>query len=143
VSDERDPFRQELNRCKIIVDKREKAECLFQLLTKVTSLQDEIQLEIPYLNPSMSSSLGIINNANAIILEASRQKGNIEKEIDMGYLKEKVEYLINNFNDITQKYNLVTIGASKPRISCEEVSVEPYPSDLIEKERKRILKDQI
>lgn len=134
---------EELRQCRRVSDKRERAKCLFSLLSEITELQDKTQLEIPYLNPSIQFSMGLINNANAIILEASRHRGNIETVIDRGYLKQKVEYTLSDFNNIIMHYNTIVEEGYKPRLSCEELMQEKIPKINVGEQRKRVFKDQI
>ena len=81
----------EFQECLSKEDDVDKANCTYELLHKVTEAQDVIQLSIPAINQSMATSNAMINDANALILEASKWKGNIEPQVDFHYTAEKVE----------------------------------------------------
>ncbi|RLE58192.1 MAG: hypothetical protein DRJ35_08320 [Thermoprotei archaeon] len=97
---------EELERCKRKPEDVDKANCIFDLLHDITRIQDVIQLSIPPINESVAISKDIINNANAIILETSKEKGNLESLIRMVYLKEKIRNFVSGYNALAHDFNI-------------------------------------
>ena len=91
---------KEFKECLSKEDNVEKANCTYELLHKVTEAQDVIQLSIPAVNQSMATSNAMINDANALILEASKWKGNVEPQVDFNYTKEKAERIKKDWDNM-------------------------------------------
>ena len=136
-------FEQEYLKCKEKPNDIEKANCLISLLHEITELQDHIQLAIPPINESVALSKSLTNDANALLLEASRQRMDIRKQIENGYTKEKVENIIRDWNWIVHDYN-ITHPKEKHEKQLECKWVEEFPKDwkpiweiVPEKEREK------
>ena len=99
----------EIKNCDKIADKEERLACKFDLLHKVTELQDRVNLNIiedfRRTDPSCSKDdrwypLHMIDNANAIILGISRNGGRPGPVLREGYVEEKVNALNSKWTRI-------------------------------------------
>jgi len=99
-------YEQRYNVCKAKTGDINKANCLYGLLRDITRLQDEVQLSIPAINESVAISNNLINNANALILEASKYKGDIRPQVLYGYTRGKVGAIVENWNAMAHDYNI-------------------------------------
>lgn len=97
-------FEKELNVCKNMKDDTNRAKCMADLSHKVARLQESVW--IPALNESIALSNSLINHANALILEATRWKGDIRKQVEFGYTFEKVNSIVNDWNAMAHDYNI-------------------------------------
>lgn len=128
--------------CLLIEDVVERARCLFKLLDDVTKLQDKVQISIPPLNESNRRAKSIINNANAIILDLSKFRGNIKNVLETPYVREKVNELIDNYNQMVHDYNLVKDRGFLQKLDCKPVMERASPSGRGKELEKRLFKDQ-
>ena len=114
----------------------------FDELYEITRKQDEIQLSIPRINESIAISTSIINDANAIILEISKWKGDLEPICRYGYLFEKVKSLVSGVNSLYHDYG-IAFGERVPKIDMSCL-VNPEFEDfrnLDEETKKEKMKD--
>lgn len=79
----------------------------YDKLYKLTREQDSLQLSIPAVSESIAISRSIGDRANAIILETSKWKGDLEPIIKHQYLLEKVTSLINDYNALAHDYAII------------------------------------
>lgn len=97
-----------INTCKKIDNKEEKIKCMYKILYDITEAQDITNLTIRKTIDDSEDPrwlpIQLTDNANAIILDASRYKGNPKPMIIYGYTEEKVDGLINIWNMIKSKY---------------------------------------
>jgi len=137
-------FRERYEACKLIEDDAERAKCLFPLLYEITELQDHIQLAIPDINTGIRLSMGLVNNANAIILGVARNKGNPKAILDEGYVTEKVNYAVKSFNNMIHDLNITKEKDFEEKLECESVPerTRPAPSSTREYYKKQIFKSQ-
>lgn len=142
--EEKKTFKERYKACKLIEDEAEQAKCLFPLLYEITKLQDHIQLAIPDINNSIRLSMGLVNNANAIILGVARNKGNLKKILDEGYVMEKVDYAVKSYNNMIHDLNLTKEEEFEEKLECESVPerTRPAPSETREYHKKELFKDQ-
>lgn len=99
-------IKEEIKNCDEITDKDKRLACKFDLLYKVTEIQDHVNLDIirdfRTTDPSCSKDerwypVHMIDNANAIILGLSRNKGRPKSILREGYVEEKVAALNNKW----------------------------------------------
>ena len=125
--------------CKSIKDEKKRFVCLVNVLKETTELQDKIQLSVPPLTEGIATIKSIVNDANAIILEASRWNYDIEKFVNHGYAKEKVKNIVNDWNTIAKDFSLATGNeATLFKIREEKFKKEPIP-ETREKELKQLI----
>ena len=95
-------IKNEIKSCDKIADKEKRLACKFSLLYKVTEMQDHVNLNIiddfRRTDPNCSKDerwypVHMIDNANAIILGISRNKGRPKPILREGYVEEKVNAL--------------------------------------------------
>ena len=95
-------IKEEIKNCDKITDKDKRLACKFDLLYKVTEVQDHVNLDIMgdfrRTDPRCSKDerwypVHMIDNANAIILGLSRNKGRPKAILREGYVEEKVDAL--------------------------------------------------
>ena len=100
-------FVKEYCKCKAIEGKEEKMSCLLNLLHDITELQDVVNITTfrtldddtdPRWYP-----LHIIDNANAVILGISRNKGYPELIVREGYVDDKVSSLKSRWDWVKRK----------------------------------------
>jgi len=141
---EKKTFEERYEQCKLKEDDIEKGSCLFKLLHDITRLQDNIQLAIPPINPSVQLSKEIINDANAIILNASGYKGDLRPEITSGYITEKVGYIIWHYNNMVHDYNRTINEDFVEKITHKFVPErnKPVPKEDRKKIERITFKDQ-
>lgn len=84
----------------------ERVKQMLKDLHEITKQQDTLQLSIPKINESVAISLGMVNCANALILEASKWKGDIRPQVRYGYTLEKVQCIIHAWNAMAHDYNV-------------------------------------
>ncbi|MFQ6067990.1 MAG: hypothetical protein ACE5KD_00445 [Candidatus Bathyarchaeia archaeon] len=106
-----------LNACKIIKDDVERAKCMFDLSHKVARIQESIYA--PAVNESVALSNNLITHANALILEATKWRGDIRKQVMYDYTFEKVNKVVNDWNSMVHDYN-VSHKAKYPVLICKE-----------------------
>jgi hypothetical protein len=79
------------------LDRESAIACKFDVLYKITAEQDRVNLSLlRYLNEDEDprwTPIHMIDNANAIILGLSRNKGNPQAIVEELYVKEKVDSL--------------------------------------------------
>ena len=96
-------FKKEYERCKKIADKEKKVSCLLPLLHKITELQDAVNITafrtIDNMEDPRWLPLHMINDANAIILNISRNKAH-PKIFDNLYVDEKVNALCDKWDTL-------------------------------------------
>jgi len=114
-------------------DRIKEVNSKFDKLDSLTKEQDELQLSIPAINESIAVSLGAVNNANAIILEISRWKGDIMHLAKSKYLRDRIKWIVGNYNGIVHDYGLIS-GDKVMKFKINEF-IEDY-SDIPENERK-------
>jgi len=109
----------------------------YKILNDLTQLQDSIQLSISALNGSIANSNAMINDANALILEASKWKGDIRPQVRHGYAYQKVKSLVNDWNCMVHDFN-VTEGTNLPLMNIEEQpeSDEPITDEKVLKNNR-------
>ena len=138
---EKDDFEAQLMVCKQIEDDAKRASCIFDVLNRITRLQDVIQLSIPPVNESVVSAQNLINDANALILEASKWKGDI-RMIANPYTLEKIKRIVNDWNAIAHNLNISVKGANYPIFEIREVKKRYDIPEYLRKENfKTIFKD--
>lgn len=100
-------FEREYDKCQTIENKEEKIACLLSLLHRITQLQDEVNLTaIQTLdddNDPRWLPLHIIDNANGIILNISRNKAH-PMVFDVFYVEEKVQSLHSKWRGVYWQY---------------------------------------
>jgi len=136
-------FEDRFKMCMRVEDDVEKAACLFDLLSDITKLQDVVQLAIPPINESVAISKAITNDANALLLEVSRWRGDIRKLLRHGYIMEKIKRLITDWNAMAHDYN-ITYGNEFPLFELVEKKedIPPLPAEEIKELREEIFADQ-
>jgi len=137
-------FMERYKACKLIEEEGKQAKCLFDLLYEITKVQDSIQLAIPDINTSIRLSMGLVNNANAIILGVARNKGNLKAILDEGYVMEKVNYAVKSYNNMIHDLNLTKEENFEEKLECESIPerTRPASSETIEYNKKEVFKDQ-
>jgi len=89
-------FEKEFEKCKKITDKEKKIACLLPLLHKITDLQDRVNIHtfrtIDDETDPRWYPLHMIDNANAVILNISRNGAN-PKRFDRHYVDDKIRSL--------------------------------------------------
>lgn len=78
----------------------------FEGLYEITKTQDKIQLGISSLTECIAISKRMTNDANALILEASKWKGNLIPQVRHGYTREKVLLVVGDYNALVHDYNI-------------------------------------
>ena len=127
----------------LIVADMERVKELFQKLYDLTVTQDELQLSIPRPNESVAISLDLINSANALILEASKWKGDIRPQVRYGYTKEKVLSIVQCWNAMAHDYNISHDDIHIPLIEAKLVVPEKeIPKEIRERQHKLIFEGQ-
>jgi len=90
--------------CRVIPDREKRINCMFEVLYEITQEQDVINIGIiKEINDDTDprwKAVHMIDNANAIILGTSRNKGNPKSIVSEGYVGEKVESLNWRWRDI-------------------------------------------
>jgi len=119
-------FSLRFNKAREIKDKGKRISEQYKVLYDLTTLQDWLQLNISPINESTAISNNMINDANAIILEISKWRGDIKTLVDYSYLFQKVKSLINDWNTIVHDYN-VTQGTNLPLLIIKEKREFPEP----------------
>lgn len=89
----------------------ERTDCSYGVLHRLTRLQDDIQLGIPAINESAAISNEAINKANAIILEMSKWKGDLEPIITYGYFLEKASGMADTYNAMARDFGVMFNGS--------------------------------
>lgn len=130
-------FEDRFTACKAIKDEMERNSCMFGVLYDITSAQDKIQLSIPSVNESIRLALNLVNDANAIILGVSRNRGDIRKIVSEGYVEEKVGKAIAHWNDLVHDLNITLERDWKEKISGELYSYRDKPAPLETRERQK------
>ena len=102
-------IKNEIKSCDRIADKEKRLACKFSLLYKVTEMQDRVNLDIigdfRRTDPNCSKDkrwypIHMIDNANAIILGISRNKGRSGSILREGYVEEKINALNSKWTRI-------------------------------------------
>lgn len=103
-------IKEELERCDAKRDKEKILSCKFDVLYRVTEMQDSVNLNlIKTLNDDTDDRWipsHMMDNANAIILGISRNRGRPKQIIQEGYVDEKVNSLNNKWFGITWRHKL-------------------------------------
>jgi hypothetical protein len=140
-------FEKEFGECKIETDSVKKCKCMFNVLHDITTLQDKIQLSIPVVNESIALSTSLTNHANALLLEASKWKGDIRPQIEHNYTHEKVKGIIKDWNAMVHDYN-ISHDQKYPVLEIKEKNEFPTETghvpnkEVIEEQNKYIFKKQ-
>jgi len=117
---------------------------LFKKLHNITSEQDKMQLSIIPINESVALSRNMINDANALILEALKWSGDIRPQVRYGYTREKVLSIINDWNDMVHDFN-ISHALNYPRLFCREVpdfEDEKFIEKVVRENLEEIFKHQ-
>jgi len=113
----------------------------YEELNKLTQQQDSLNLSITSLNESIAISKSISDRANAILLEVSRWRGDLKPLIEHGYLFEKVNSLINDYNALAHDY-VITHGNPATIFSCAHEKEETkVPKDIMKMNIKEIFRN--
>lgn len=131
-------FEERFEKVKKIKDDLERTNANFDLLHDITKLQDRIQLSTPALNESIAISNSLINHANALILEASKWKGDIRPQVMYGYTREKVGSIVDDWNAMVQDYN-ITHGTSINKLELREIKPEYHLTEEDIKLNKKMI----
>lgn len=126
-------FEKEFNACKEKEDTLDKTNCIYGVLHRLTRLQDDIQLSVPAINESVAISNAATDKANAIMLELSKWRGDLEPIIKYGYFLEKVRSLNDDYNALAHDYGII-FGVTVPMI--EHKLREKDFSDISERRKK-------
>ena len=133
-------FRDRFNKCKKVISKVDKANCLFILLHDISDLQDSIQIEIPKINQSVNYSKSLTNSANALLLEASRWKGDIRPQLTVGYDRKHIDNIIRTYNNMSKDLGLAS-GTVHDKLVCTHIS-EDAPLEKNQKLHNLLFVDQ-
>lgn len=101
--------RNKINECKKINDREKQIDCMYELLHDITQAQDITNLTImKVVNDNEDPRwipIHITDNANAVILEISKQKGNPRSTTRSGgYVEEKMNSLMDKWYMLRSKY---------------------------------------
>lgn len=112
------------------IEKLDEVNRKFDELLELTIKQDELQLSIPALNEGLSVALSAINNANGIIGEISKWKGDIVPIVEHGYFKEKVRALSSNLEAMEHNYRLIKKYPEEEKIILRGIRFNPKTNKL-------------
>ncbi len=100
--------RKRVTECKKHESKDEQIKCMFKVLHDVTTAQDITNLiirkEVDDSNDKRWIPIHMIDDANGVILELSRLRGNPESALASGYVDEKVNKLSDKLYMLKSKY---------------------------------------
>ena len=127
-------YEERFKGCLEIKNELDRANCLFDLLYDLTKLQDHIQIVIPPVNESVGLAKAAINDANAIILECSKFKGDIEPIYAHGYFREKVNRLQTTMKGIEHD---MKVAEERPEAIFNNIRFDFSKWKLVEVPRRR------
>lgn len=101
--------RNKINKCKKIDDKEKQIDCMYQTLHDITRAQDITNLTLREIIDNDEDPrwipIHIVDNANAIILGISENRGNPKSTIRSGgYVEEKINSLRDKWSMLRLKY---------------------------------------
>lgn len=101
--------RNKINKCKKIDDKEKQIDCIYHTLHDITRAQDITNLTLREIIDDDEDPrwipIHIVDNANAIILGISENRGNPKSTIRSGgYVEEKVNSLRDKWGMLRLKY---------------------------------------
>jgi len=106
-------FLGRFEKCNLLHGK-ERNTCLYPLLHDVTKLQDLINLSLDVsVNFSTQLARNMVNDANAIILGVSSKGGDIRPVLLHGYVDEKINKLVYDWNSMAHDYNITVDDPAK------------------------------
>lgn len=102
-------IRNKINKCKKIDDKEKQIDCIYQTLHDITQAQDITNLTLREIIDNDEDPrwipIHIVDNANAIILGISENRGSPKSTVRSGgYVEEKVNSLRDKWCMLRLKY---------------------------------------
>jgi len=115
----------------------------FNFMSRVADLQEKVIFSFPSINESLAISQNLARNANCLIAEVSKWKGDTRKLVEYNYLANKIGEIVNDYNAMAHNYNIANYGKAPLMVlKKEDEELETPPKEMIESQRKEIWKKQ-